>query len=1272
METIRFSCPILASSTHPTTKLVTDTSTTQNPTTTHKYQRKINDVRLPRTITPIQYDLELQPNLYGSDPEIFNFEGFVRIKLQCVEKARNITLNSNKLLIDVDSIVVVPDDGNVPNPKYTDLTTDAARQFAVISLDNELIPGKTYTLEMKFSGPLKTDLKGLYLSSYQEAGTTRYLATTQFQPTDARKAFPCFDEPDMKAVFNITLIRKQDWTSISNMELISSKDRGNDMVADSYSLTPRMSTYLVAFVVSQFTYRTNITSSNIRERAWARPESFSETEIALDAGVKILPFYEDLFGIKFPLKKQANWLLNNITNNQQSLFKWFGNLVTMKWWDDLWLNEGFATYMEYVGTNHFDEFTIGELFDAFEFDGLKSSHPVYVPVNNPDEIGEIFDKISYAKRSVKDGKQLPFTVKEIMDTWINQINYPVVMVTRTPSGLHLSQRRFLINKDSTDEEKAGETDMENAFEAVEYLNAEMNRVPWVTAARELSYLDDMLAKTAYYDDFKVCVDPNIKGKGGQDEWDFAYSQYKQTQVASEKGILLTALGCTGEIGLLNHYLQLTLDANEIRTQDIVAVITSVGSNLKQFVEDHPDLGTGERAFKQAIENTETNIKWMNNNLDLIKSWLQKLIQMTSLNNVRLPRSVLPQHYDLELKPDIYGNDSESFKFYGLYYLSFDFSGPLKEDLHGFYLNFEPNDARKAFPCFDEPDIKASYNITILRKPNKISLSNMPKRMEQNRSDGYIADVYEETKKLSTYLVAFIVCDFDRWFGNLVTMKWWDDLWLNEGFATYMEYVGTNHFDEFTIGELFDAFEFDGLKSSHPVYVPVNNPDEIGEIFDKISYAKRSVKDGKQLPFTVKEIVDTWINQINYPVVMVTRTPSGLHLSQRRFLINKDSTDEEKAGETDMENAFEAVEYLNAEMNRVPWVTAARELSYLDDMLAKTAYYDDFKLKQFVEDHPDLGTGERAFKQAIENTETNIKWMNNNLDLIKSWLQKSGSVYYLSFDFSGPLKEDLHGFYLSTYTRGGETRYMATSDFEPNDARKAFPCFDEPDIKASYNITILRKPNKISLSNMPKRMEQNSIWARSDYINQTALALNASSNILTFFEDYFEIPYPLPKQDLIAIPDFSAGAMENWGLITYDETYLLFEEGVSSAIDAEKWFGDLVTMEWWDDLWLNEGFANFMEYFGTDYLYPDWKMFEIFTANELHRAFAADGLLTSHPIYVPVNGPEEIEIQLPLKEPKDWVIANVQQFGFYRVNYDAKNWKNLINQLKEDHKNTTKY
>ena len=224
---------------------------------------------------------------------------------------------------------------------------------------------------------------------------------------------------------------------------------------------------------------------------------------------------------------------------------------------------------------------------------------------------------------------------------------------------------------------------------------------------------------------------------------------------------------------------------------------------------------------------------------------------------------------------------------------------------------------------------------------------------------------------------------------------------------------------------------------------------------------------------------------------------------------------------------------------------------------------------------------------------------------------------------GELNSDLSGFYRSSYfdEEKNATEYIATSQFESIGARRALPCFDEPAFKAIFQVNLGRLKDMSSISNMPAEFEgvamkdnneymwdmyqdspimstyllafiisrfthkqseatangvQFRIWSRKSVSDQTDLALKVGPQILEFFEKHYNVPYPLPKMDMVAIPDFGAGAMENWGLITYRETALLFKEGQSSIATREgivstishelahQWFGNLVTMDWWTE------------------------------------------------------------------------------------------------------------
>ncbi|XP_069748295.1 leucyl-cystinyl aminopeptidase isoform X2 [Narcine bancroftii] len=292
------------------------------------------------------------------------------------------------------------------------------------------------------------------------------------------------------------------------------------------------------------------------------------------------------------------------------------------------------------------------------------------------------------------------------------------------------------------------------------------------------------------------------------------------------------------------------------------------------------------------------------------------------------------------------------------------------------------------------------------------------------------------------------------------------------------------------------------------------------------------------------------------------------------------------------------------------------------------------------------------------------------------IMSKGERYTLNLKYSANLSDGLSGFYKGIYQDKNQTRMLAATQFEPFSARRAFPCFDEPAFKATFTITIIREADHISLSNMAKNattpvanglyqdrfmesvkmstylvafivgnltsISQNtsrgvtvSVYAVPNKMDQLNYALETAVKLVEFYEKFFNISYPLRKLDLVALPDFEAGAMENWGLITFREVALLYKEDTASIMDkqiitiviahelAHQWFGNLVTMEWWNDLWLNEGFATFMEYFSLEKVFPELQVGDHFL-NSRFRAMEKDSMNSSHPLSTAVESFEQIE------------------------------------------------
>uniref|UniRef100_A0A8C9N447 Aminopeptidase n=1 Tax=Serinus canaria TaxID=9135 RepID=A0A8C9N447_SERCA len=390
--------------------------------------------RLPRHLRPLHYNLMLSAFM-----ENFTFSGEVNVQLEVRNASRYIVLHAHRMHIEA---VRVAEDKLAGGVQVARTFFYPQTQMFVVVLNRSLEVQKSYNLKIIYNALIENELLGFFRSSYVLHGERRFLGVTQFSPTHARKAFPCFDEPIYKATFKISIRHQATYLSLSNMPVETSVFEEDGWVTDHFSQTPLMSTYYLAWAVCNFTYRETVTKSGVVVRLYARPDAIrrGSGDYALNITRRLIEFYEDYFKVPYSLPKldllavpkhpyaaMENWGLSVFVEQRILLdpsissilylldvtmvivhelcHQWFGDLVTPVWWEDVWLKEGFAHYFEFVGTDYLypgwnmekQRFLTDVLHEVMLLDGLASSHPVSQEVQQASDIDRVFDWIAYKK-----------------------------------------------------------------------------------------------------------------------------------------------------------------------------------------------------------------------------------------------------------------------------------------------------------------------------------------------------------------------------------------------------------------------------------------------------------------------------------------------------------------------------------------------------------------------------------------------------------------------------------------------------------------------------------------------------------------------------------------------------------------------------------------------------------------------------------------------------------------------------------------------------------
>ncbi|XP_030370374.1 uncharacterized protein LOC115620994 [Scaptodrosophila lebanonensis] len=1323
------------------------------------------DYRLPDTLTPINYDLYLHPNI-----ETENFSGEETITIAVNKSTDKIILHSLNLEI-LDISATYTDDGN--NIPIKGKSLDSVREFLIIELTEDLIPDRNIKLVLSFEGSMGGKIVGLYSSSYLKADGVekKRIATSKFEPTYARQAFPCFDEPALKATFEITLVHPQsgDYHSLSNMDIATTKIVG-DYNEVYFTKSVPMSTYLACFIVSDFAKKTvDIDTNGIGESfimsVYATPEQIDKVDFALDVGKGVIEYYINYFQIEYPLPKldmaaipdfvsgaMEHWGLvtyretsllyeqqSSSTANKQRIASviahefahmWFGNLVTMHWWNDLWLNEGFASFIEYLGVNAVfpewqmrDQFIVSTLHGVLTLDATLGSHPIVQTVTTPDQITEIFDTITYSKgsslirmlegflgepdfrRAVTnylneykyqnavtdnflaeiDKLGLEFNVTDIMLTWTMQMGLPVVNVEQISNTEYkLTQKRFLSNPNDYDVEHEASpfnyrwtipityTTSLNEAVTLDWFSYDQNEII-ISVPQEVQWIKFNHDQVGYY---RVNYQETL--------WESLAERLESspdTFTSGDRASLLNDAFALADSTQLPYDVALDMTRYLKEEQDYVpwSVAASKLTSLKRTLYYTNSYVKYKKYATALIDPIYTALGWtvgedhLNNRLRVTALSAACSLGLEScLTEVGVQFNSWLATPNERPNPDV----REIVYYYGMLSVG---NQEIWEAVWKLFIA-ETDASEKS---------KLMYGLAAVQEPWLLQRYIDEAWNEENvRGQDYFTCL--------TYIAANPVGE------PLV----WDH--VRENWTKLVERFGLN---ERYLGNL--------IPSITARFNTQTKLEEMESFFAKYPEAGAGTAARVRALETVKnnivwlaenlESVDAWLEKHCTREFKEVVCSSPLKLNKR--ILRKTLSKECK--EMNLKDFYFALTIFCTLIN----VHAGGSLTTndnerkIDYRLPRTLTPLSYKIYL----HPDLERGHFSGQEEIKvqvnqptkqiilhayelnitsvvveiaGTFPALEVANYELDVVREMLiidmveKLPLKKIIVSIMFNQKMLNKLEGLYTSTYyTPANEPRTIATTKFEPSHARQAFPCFDEPAFKATFTISVLHptdsyhalsnmnQVNSINFGENTKTVFEASVpmstylaciivsdfqsksknvnakgighdftmraFATPHQVDKVQFALDFGVAVTEYYIQYYQIPYPLPKLDMAAIPDFASGAMEHWGLVTYRETALLYDENYSSTANkqsvagtlaheiAHMWFGNLVTMKWWNDIWLNEGFARYMQYKGVHAVYPEWDMLTQFQITVLHSVLNFDAKLSSHPIVQPVETPSQI-------------------------------------------------
>ncbi|CAF4047377.1 unnamed protein product, partial [Rotaria sordida] len=1248
--------------------------------------------RIPMNLKPELYKWTITPDLIQE-----KFIGDLSYTFTCLESTNELILHMVDLNIDNSTIAII-NSSSSSIPIFDSWYYDDYNQFMKINFLSNFQPTMVYTLHIVYSASIDRDLVGIYLSDYVDVnGVSRTFITSQMEPTYARSALPCIDEPTRKALFHITVNHDPSYAVWTNTKLERSDRLSDGRINSYFAPTLNMSTYLLALIIapkSDFACRSDrvisSSSKNITSRICGRIPILSQMAYADDVAFKAVNFFNQYFDINYALPKIDHFAVPDFeggamenyglliyseiglffdekigsTSQQQYVtlliahevaHQWFGNLVSPAWWGELWLKEGFANYMETLATDFIEPswkqdelFVIDKVFSFMKVDSLPTSRPISIEINNLADIFLMYDQITYNKGSslirmmkmflgaeifqqgirnylkhfsyssatqhdlwqyLSAATNNTIDVELIMNGWTHQAGYPIVEINRiyrkidqnlqqqqrVSSELIITQQPFNLFP-STPTSKTwwipfkyfDRTSLEFSKEnPIEWFNSTSTRLSITT-----SDSDWIIANPDYFGLYRVKYDSK------NFNLILAQLQTDHTRIPNiNRGALIDdtfAISRTFLINATDAYRLIGYLKNENDFVPWTAAFSAMNQQ-KYLLGDNEIFPEVQRYFLNLILPLYNNIGWTT--INQTTDWRRALIQPKLLS---------------------------AACSYGYR----DCIDTARSMFRRWYLNPAQNEIPGS--------LRAVVYCVAIREGSHEEFQFLWKRLENKQTPSETLDLLDG-----------LACTRDRsqivWF-------------LNQHLK-----------NESIIREQDMTYSINNVAGSRDGY-------QIAWVWIQENWSKLFARWGMTVSGLDKVIDDVTnrfvtIRQLNdFNIFANSIIDKGT--VYRQFQLSQDK--------------------INAA------ITWSRPYLNVTDNVDHSVFDGQVCIHINITNATDriiLHKRSIIIREPIENTgevsivETTFNQDRDLYTIIFDRIIPINTQINLTLNYRGQLSNEVDGFFLSSYVRSSDQvpRYLLASNMAPISARRALPCFDEPNFKATFSLSVEHESQYRAWSNMPIEDQVNlsngliltrfqksvsmssyllalvvadfecvtrnntglhgnittSVCAQPDKKDDLYYALEIATENIYNFEKQYQINYPLTKCDHIALPKFFNGAMENFGCIMYFESVLLYNNITSTPLNKQdialfiahelshQWFGNLVTHSWWNDVWLNEGFAAWMTFVSINKVHPDWNSYEQHIAQEWFPIMQNDAISFSLPITRQITHDEQLNNHLPI-------------------------------------------